>query len=685
MAEYTLPNGRVIKGLSEGYSPEDIKQIALAGGYATEADYQRNTKTGADWATTLGEAGGGVGGAALGASIGTAVAPVVGTAVGGLVGGALGTFLGSAAGQTVEASLEDRELSTDTLIKNAGEATAVDAAFGLGFGVAGKVIKTIAQPLMRLASPAARAASEADSLLALQGKLEKFDTTLLPSQIGDTSAMSRAAETYAASSLAFKPEYNRIVEGYDNYVRSSTEQIMNKLAGASREDIGKAFKSLTDEVDGAVEKIVDPLYKDIDARGGLVLSSKEIADRMTGYLASTSAGGVGRASQKAQSLLNMVSKLPAEMTPAQLAAEMPQVLATAKKMAETDAQATGMFNILKGYVEKVKASPALVDTSAISASAKGEKIRRVSEEGEVMLSGEYGQAVNYVSGLRRKMSFSEARQELSYLKKKLRDMDSPTSPNSAAASIYSKAVSGLEGAMETSTKNFDPELYGTYRYVSDFYRTAQEAVTAPFIKKALTSNEPAKVGEILAKTGYITPTKELDNLVAFADKLGVKGGKNVREQVTRSYLENIFKTTDAAALSQFNKEMLNPKFRDTFKAVVPQDVAEPLLQLAAEAEVLARHVSGGSAASLSVASREIGAAENPLKLKSLVFGVLPDVVKARYLNNRTITAKLNAMRVVNKQLAAGQEPSKSALSYIIGRLPTTSIPAGFAAGATLEK
>lgn len=685
MAEYTLPNGRVIRGLSDGYTPEQIKQIAINGGYATEQDYQVNRETGADWLTTAGEMGGGVGGAMGGAALGTAIAPGVGTMIGGIVGGALGTFAGSAAGQTAEAAVENRDFSAPEIMKEAGKAAAVDAAFGMGGMVAGKVIKAIASPLMRLASPGAKVTSEVDQLINLQGKLEPFKTTLLPSQVGDTSMMGRAAETYAASSIAFRPEYNRIVSGYDDYVTSTTDELMKKLQSAPREEIGKAFTELSDNIKKAVDEVVDPLYKDIDLRGGLVLNSAELKDRVSGYLAQQSAGGVGRTSAKASQVLDMVSKLPATMTPAEMAANMPNILETARRLGAGDAQANGAYQILKGYVERVKNSPALVDTSAVSAAAKAERVTRVGESGNSRIGGEYQQAVNYVSDLRRKMSFTETRKELSYLKQKLRDMESPTSPNSSAAGVYQRAVASLENAMETSAKSFDKELYNTYRYTSDFYRKSQETLMAPFIKKALQNDEPAKVGELLARVGYVTPIRELDSLVKMADELGVKGGKDLRSQITSSYLENIFQSKDAAALAKFNKDMLNPKFRDTFMAVVPKDVAAPLQELAQEAEILARHASGGAGASLGITSREIGAFEKPGTLKSIVYAMIPNIVKQKQLNNKVVMSKLNAIKLVNEQIAAGKPPSQAALRTVLKGLPTTATAAGFAAGAAVRQ
>ena len=63
MADYTLPNGRILRGLSEGKSPADIKIYAVAKGYATEDDYNKNRESVADLLPFAGEIVGGTAGA----------------------------------------------------------------------------------------------------------------------------------------------------------------------------------------------------------------------------------------------------------------------------------------------------------------------------------------------------------------------------------------------------------------------------------------------------------------------------------------------------------------------------------------------------------------------------------------------------------------------------------------------
>ena len=142
MADKTLPNGQVIRGVPDNISDADLKEYAIMTGAATEADYNRDRQTKADYLSTVGELGGGVAGAMIGASIGSAV-PIVGTAIGGLVGGAIGTAAGYFGGEAIESFVEDRDFDVEQATDESIRAGMTDAAFSGAFGVLGKGFKTI--------------------------------------------------------------------------------------------------------------------------------------------------------------------------------------------------------------------------------------------------------------------------------------------------------------------------------------------------------------------------------------------------------------------------------------------------------------------------------------------------------------------------------------------------------------
>ena len=58
----TLPNGVIVRNVNPAISEQDFKEQAIAAGYVTSEDYDRDMKTNADMVSTIAEAGGGVAG-----------------------------------------------------------------------------------------------------------------------------------------------------------------------------------------------------------------------------------------------------------------------------------------------------------------------------------------------------------------------------------------------------------------------------------------------------------------------------------------------------------------------------------------------------------------------------------------------------------------------------------------------
>lgn len=686
MADYVLPNGTKITGLSEGYTPAQIKTYAISKGYATEADYAANKDTAADWLTIGGEVSGGVGGSLAGAAVGQALIPIpgVGAAIGAVAGGALGTFGGHAIGATAEAMAENRAVQTTQLVKESAQAAAMDAVFGMGMGAAGTALRYIGKPLVELFAPALKAGKDIDILSALNAKLKGYGSSLLPSQIHDSSLLGRASETYAANSTAFRPEFERMTKAYDQYAIEATQGILNKLKGGSREDIGNAFMRLSEDTEKALKEFVDPLYKELDKEGGLLFNTKGIKQTAQSIVESVTSGGVGRVSPQAAKTLEILQAFPDEMTPALFTRQVQPALSTLESLAKRDntGQAARMVQALKEQVSLFNQAPHLVDATGVVGKANAEALKRVGANGAERVSGEYKTALAYLKNMRTKMSFTETRQELSYLKQMRRDMENPAAPNGAAAALYGSAIAALEDSMGQAAKKFNPELYAKYRYVSDFYKKAEESIYAPFMKDALRTKDVATVGDLLSKVGSVTPIKELEGLVKQAEELKVAGGGTLREGVTKAYLENIFRAGDLDALHTFNKNMTNPRYRDTFNAIVPKDTAKLVTDLAVEADILARFARSSSS-SIAIAGREFAAAESPGKVSSIVFGMLPGIVK-KQLSNAEVAKKLAAMKAANAQLANGKRPADHLLKAL-DLSPALFAGTGVAVGAAAEK
>ena len=697
MRSVTLPNGQVVENVPDDVTDADVLKQASVKGIFVEQNY----KTGADWFPVVGEIAGGVGGSILGAAaagavIGSAV-PGVGTLVGGLLGGAIGTFAGSYLGQKAEASSEDRIMDTRSAISQASKAAAIDVVAGGALGAFGLGIKAISKPLIDLVNPAIRPLDELDAAINLQAKLgvDKYNnTSLLPSQIGDTRGVSRVSEAYASSSIGFETRFGDMMAGYEQYAAETAENILKQLPSGSRLNVGDAFLTLADEAETAFSASVSPLYKQLDIDGGISLSTRQLKEAVSPILSAASkralagSGGISSyvPSKGVKRVQDFVNSLKGDYTPASLTKDVLPTLQNLKRTVSGDPLALGVVRKLENEIKLAQNHPALVRTSTVRAGAAKIGGRRINKLGETGRSGPEREAYNYVTKLRDKMSFSEAREELSYIKGRLRDIQKSANSDSAAERIWSSAVVNMEESMEKSSKVLGGELYDRHRTLADAYKSATQIISAPFMEKALKNNEVAQVAEMLVKTGTVTPMKQVDDLLKLASDYGVKGGQNVRDQLTRKYLDALLSDPQIYKLDALSTRLKDERFLDTFNAVVNDPVMRTQIkELFSEASLIARHGYGASAGqSLAIRSREIGSITAPGRMQSIAFALAPNIVSKR-LSNAEISKRLVAMKEVRRALDRGLQPPGRAIKLLTQTVPKASIPTGFALGALTQE
>jgi hypothetical protein len=669
MADYTLPNGRILRGLSEGKSPADIKIYAVAKGYATEDDYNKNRKSVADLLPFAGEIVGGTAGALYGASygaaLGTAVFPGVGTAVGGflggIIGGAAGTFGGSMAGQAGEASIENRTQSAGSMAGQAGEAALEDVAFGIAGAGLGKVVKTVWQPLSDMFKTLPVSSAELDALGSLQSKLAQAGTTLLPSQASTGDAVGAAAEAYSRSSL-ISNDFQNILEKQDNYIVDQFKGLFNSLGKGGRESLGQATQALVKDTETALKAVVDPLYKEIDTLGGINLSTQGLKDTANNVAGKLSMGGGGTTAER-RAVMSAIDSLPASVTPSEATKHIAD-LNTLLKATRSDPQAAGILRQTIAKLEGSLTGDQFVKTDALTGLAKAARATLTKASGESGLSGAQEAIAKRLSGLRPTMSFSEAHLELSNLKSLQRDLAVSATPSDAGDRLLTRAITTLSGSMDTAAKKFNPELLAKYNQVTTMYKEGISTLYSGFMAKALKQESPEFIGQTLFKTGAVTSIKQVNDVVQMAEKLGVKGGADVREGVTKGYLEALFPMRDAGAVEFFIKQQNNTKFMDTFNIIVSPDQSKFINNLADEVTILTRHTNSQAGASLAVRGREIGAATNPFNPKNWPLALLPGFAKKK-LSQPVMTKKLNQLKAMNAAAANGTRVSKGLISNFL--------------------
>ena len=721
----TLPNGRVIKNVPENISEEELRKIALHNNWITEEDLNKDYETAADLLPMAGELSGSVAGALYGASIGTTLLPVGGTLVGGVIGGALGAFGGSFLGNVAEAGIESRTLDTGAAVQEATRAGLTDAAFGLGFGALGKGFSLVAKPISNLFSPKvltqglnpsvysvaadiqagkttlqksleegaippsavqdviealSSRADELDTVAALQSKLTETGGTLLPSQAVPEFRGAGLAQEYAGASFFLKEEFDAILKQQDNYITKQITDFFDASSSLSRDEIGAGLKALVSDADKALKETVDPLYKAIDEQGAVFISGDSIKQTLKNSLLTEDVK-----SPSVTGILRTINRLPSKMTPAEATKQKARLRALAQEEG-MDAVGKRLLSRAVKAIEGKMEGPEFVKGDALKALGKQALDSVIKESGETALKGKYKAVADTLYGTQKRMSFSEAHQRLSALKAEQRDLATSVGEKSSQAEkLIARAIGELEKNMDITAKNLGGELSEKYSYVKNFYKSGIDSIHGDWIVKSLKKDNPAKIAEFLVEAGENVGVENINKLVLKAKQLGVgEGGENVLKSIRNVYLKKQFPNGTANEVETFLRKINQPAFRDTFNAVMDQQTAKKVLDLAKEVDIMSKGLKGTeSSISLSVRSRELQAATKPALSDTLLL-VLGGAVR-KSLSPEEMTRKINVAKVINSKILKNQEVPKSLWDKLVDNLEMTAITTGLAIGSTVDK
>tara|TARA_R110000782_G_C14808215_1_gene412522 strand:+ start:910 stop:3087 length:2178 start_codon:yes stop_codon:yes gene_type:complete len=702
----TLPNGQIVTGVPESYTDADLKSYAISKGLATQEDYNVNTETGADWLNLGGELTGGVGGALAGAKVGVLFGPM-GAALGGIAGGALGTFLGSAAGQTLEAVVEDRDVSAD-LWENAGEAAVIDAGAGVVFGVAGKILGKTLKPIYKIFTQAPLAGSveelthkaaldvvqgrltteeavvkygipqesvsslseklikSEDELLAaekLYAKLEQRNIKLLPSQSPASTKGMLASQEIGQASLTLGRDIEDTIAAQNVFVTDSFTEILGATKGLTRQETGTALKNLVDATTEALKTTVAPLYRNIDKKGGILIRPAAIGIKLNAY--KKTLGAEGKSVLGAE---RVFKSIPSTAQPKDIAIGIGKLRAivTDKKIPAGSP--------LKKYaalaiqdLQKTLKGPQFVQTKALEQLGKEAHDLLIDNMGKSAIEGDFAKRASKLTQLRPTMSFREAHDELSNIKRLQRDMDdSLGSKDSRAYTLLTKASLALEEQMKKAASRFDPSLKQEYEAVSKIYKEGIATINGDWIVKSLNKKNPALIGEQLVAAGEQVGVDQVKALMAKAKELKAGNqGENLVESIRKNYLTSLFPSQTAREAEIFANKMREPRFRDTFEAIVDKNTGQALASLADEVDILRRGLEGSEAsASLAVRSRELSAAAAPSVTKLATYFIVSNAVE-KNLSAKKIKESILKAKALNNKLKSGEPISKSYLSRIV--------------------
>ena len=715
MASRTLPNGQIIEGIPPSYTNEQLKAYALHNGLATEADYNVDQDTAADYLSLAGEIGGATAGAMYGASLGSAVFPGFGTLAGGAIGAGLGYFLG----EVGEAYVEDRDFDAEQAMDESLKAAATDAVFGAGFTILGKGLKAAYKPLANSFQPtlikggtdtdAAKAAlaiqrgettleeiignsnlseeyvdlirrnleTQADELtarVALQEKLVARGTTMVPSQAVPEYTPANLAQDYTQSSVFLGKMYDDIIEEQDSFIVDSFKNILGESTDKlTRYETGQAIQKLVQDSDKALNAVVTPLYKAIDKDGAINIATGAVKNNTKRTM---EAAGMPSSSMKA--VQNRVNKINDTLSPAEVTKEMAALRRLGEQIPPTDPTAKKMLNsAIRNLNNTLKGKKFVRPVAAIN-RGKAALNSLTKKDGTTGLMGLHKKMADKLVSMRSNMSFNEAHLELSTLKAMQRDaVRSVGEKSTKAEKLVNEAIGDLENAMEAAAKNFNPDLKQKYDAVKNIYKEGVQTIHGDWLVKALRKDNVADIGQYLVKGGEAMSVKQVKDLISKAKQLKVDvSGNNILESIEREYLNTLFPANTLNEGLSFMKNMKDNKFADTFAAIVGKDKANKLLEFGKEIEILSKGLKGSEGAlSLTVRGQELGAVRDPISVTSLVYPLLATVAKGQ-MSPANVTKKLNQIKAMNKQLVSGKPITEEKVARVLGLNTQTGLITG---------
>jgi hypothetical protein len=720
MADRTLPNGRIIKGVPDDFSNEDLKAYAIAEGFATEEDYNQDFETSADYLSLLGEVGGGLGGAYLGAAYGSAVGPV-----GTLIGGALGAGIGYFAGELGESYAEDRDFDVEQAGTEALQAAAVDAMFGAGFSAIGKVVSKVWSPVDKLFSPtyirggneseAAQAAlaiqrgektlddvvaegfspeqlnlirtnlgkrtEELEQIETLNTKLRARGAQMLPQQATPEFRGAGLAQDYAASSAFLKSEYEAILKDQSDWIKDSFEEVLTgQLSkGLSRDQLGTAVQALVQDADKALSAKASSLYRAIDKEGAVFLGTGAVKNN------AKRAQQAGASSSDVNSAAKVILGLSDKLSPAETTKAINRLRTLSKNY--QNPKARNMLNSaaanLKNQMARHERLIKTEDTRQLGTKALNELTKRSGESG---ILGAHRKIAEKLVSMRDEMSFAETHLELSTLKAMQRDAAASMGEKSSKAeNLINKAIDSLSKSMDTKANQFNPVLNQKYKQVSDLYREGIKDIHGDWIVKSVNQGNPAKIGEFLALNGERTGIEQLGKLINRAKSLGKDvDGENLFKSIERSYLNSLFPTRSPEEGVNFVNKINNEKFADTFNAIVGKERGNKIRTLANEIDLLAKGIQGSEGAlSLSIRGGEISTVKSFSLSGAIFYGLLGKAVKGQ-ISPENVTKKIALAKQANARLAKGEAIPQGMIAGILGKEDALKV-AGLMTGALVPQ
>ena len=266
--DVTLPNGRLITGVPEGISQDDLMLMAIQNGLATQEDFgpveqSLLSEMGDVVVDNLPAITGAIGSIAGGALKGSAAGPL-----GMLTGAAIGAFTFAGGGEVIRQLIEDEDPDAIKAVNVAATEGAFDIVGGRAFDLLSGAAQIVKQGL----GYSERTVD--DVVVELQAKLQARGGTLRSSQIDPNARIVNGLES-VAQAISSKDYLGMVDKVSADFVDEQLQIITRVSDDLEGEQLGILLKNLVENTRTANAEVYGGLFADLQKAGSGVKISQQ--------------------------------------------------------------------------------------------------------------------------------------------------------------------------------------------------------------------------------------------------------------------------------------------------------------------------------------------------------------------------------------------------------------------------
>ena len=546
-------------------------------------------------------------------------------AIGGVVGSALYTvplvFASEYAGNNIEDLVEGREINPDRAFQEAVDAAQTDAAIQFALPIVGQSLKIAGKGTVEASKKAlgygkARLTSEQiEKIIDFQRRLKAFDpkATLTPAGAsGGKSLYQNWITSVGAVSAFTRGQINNLVNTYDHFMGKQLDNVIQQFKGATPFQQGKAIQTFVNQVDMAIDDIVAPMYKSIEAAGkGVNVNPTEIGKELyEGYLSKYR--GAIKTNKKGEPILDDLGNVQ-----------------------RNTAYPSGD---IKTAVEELKNLPD--DLTFFEAHKRLSMIKSRLYKAQTT------------------MSPTPQQNELIDILKKTKDM-------------YEGAMDDAAENMSPALKKEYEQVTSFYKQgkskVQQSYLKRALEVNDPSEVGALLTKEGAEL-----PVQQLKSLMEFAESIKYKKGVGYKRktalGGDPLSRLRKGYLESLFKVQGEGgrkSIDVFKEKMKEPKFRATFNTLFKDtDVPKKMDDILEDLDIVDTAIIKGQGMQLSIASAEIGLVQGQKNFLEKFRDLFPTFMAIRGIKQKSIDSYLDTLKVIAEAQKTGSKIPKEYLMRI---------------------